>query len=712
MIRRPGILRGWGVVVALAAAAPASALQVGRVVEADSGAPVPGAEVTWRGEGVAPDPVSVATGADGRFAVPATWRAVGRVEVAALGYAPFTATMDEARARDWELRLAADPLHLEDVVVTVAGRSQARSEVALPVQRISAGEIEASGAESAQRLLAEIPGLQSTPGTPTGSNIMIRGIGDSRVLVLIDGQPAGGALIENRDLSRLSLAGVEGVEVVKGPLSSLYGSDALGGVINVITKAPERGFRVDARFLQGTQGRQEADATVSGGGAVAYRVTGSWRQQDQVPGLAPGEDAFSRVWDLRSTVRYGEAGSLQLRGDATVLRERQRWPVGGGFSGFNDNVGITAWGEARYPALGGTVFGRVLGQDYSHLYRSARGDAPIEGGDEDRQDERLWKGTAGWSATLGSHGLDLGIEYARREIASPDKILEDRASDTQFEAFAQDAWRLGGTTLSAGVRGTFNDRWGDAFSPTVGVSSLLTDELRLRASVGRGFRSPSFKELAWDFANLGAGYVVQGFADLSPERSWNVSGGVEWAPSARLTLDLEVYDNDIENLIEFAFVGNTPSGLLIYSPRNVARARTRGLETGFEWRAGRWRLDGSYAFLDALSLETDLPLDRRARHSGRIRVGSVFDVLHGLTVDLDGHVTGDAPLIGTDETGLPAEVGTQAALYALDAHVGLEVRSGIRVVLGVDNLFDHQPEGWQGLVGRRFRMGLEATDLF
>ena len=85
--------------------------------------------------------------------------------------------------------------------------------------------------------------------TPTGSNLLIRGIGGARVLVLVDGRPVPGALIENRDLSRISLAGAERVEVVKGPLSSLYGSDALGGVVNVITAPPAGGFRLDGRAL-------------------------------------------------------------------------------------------------------------------------------------------------------------------------------------------------------------------------------------------------------------------------------------------------------------------------------------------------------------------------------------------------------------------------------------------------------------------------------
>ena len=218
---------------------------------------------------------------------------------------------------------------------------------------MTAEDILISGAASADQLLDELPGLQSAPGAPVGSTIQIRGIGDARVLVLIDGQPANGALLENRDLSRISLSGVERVEVVKGPLSTLYGSDALGGVINVITQAPETGFQAEARALSGSGGRYEGDVTVSGGGPVVLRATGSWRQQEQVPGLDGTADAFARVWDFRSTLRTGASDRVRARADISYLRERQRWPVGGGFAGFNDNEGLTGWAEVTVPGFGG-----------------------------------------------------------------------------------------------------------------------------------------------------------------------------------------------------------------------------------------------------------------------------------------------------------------------------------------------------------------------
>lgn len=676
------------------------------VVDRETGAPVVEALVVWRAADTT-ESRRASSGRDGMIHAPPGWRD-GRLVIRAIGY--------RAAIVEWHLvveaghRVELDPLseRLDPIVVTATGRAQRRSEVSVPVQRIDQDEIVSSGAPSVARLLDEVPGLQALAGTPVGASVAIRGIGDARVLVLVDGQPAGGALIENRDLDRLSLAGAERVEVVKGPLSSLYGSDALGGVINVITADPEPGFRVGTRALHGSNGRSDADVTLSGGGDIRYRVTGAWRQQDGVPGSSAA-DAFSRVWDTRATVRTGQAGGRQLRGDLSLVRERQRWPVGGGFNGFNDNTGVTVWTELQQPAGGGVFAARILHQAYDHLYRSARGNAPIAGAAGERQEERLWRVASGWSRTIGSHAFDAGIELADRSITSPDKILEDRAADRQADLFAQDAWYLARATLTGGMRVTHNDRWGHALAPSLGATWPLRDDLRIRASAGRGFRAPSFKELAWDFANVGAGYTVQGNPDLTPERSWNLSTGIEWTPDPRMRVGAEAYTNHLRDLIEFAFTGNTPSGLLVYSPRNIQHARTSGAEASLSFRPGAWRIMADYAWLHARNTGDDVPLDRRAPHTARLRVGTSVGGNDPVLVDLDARLTSAAPLIGTGLDGVPAEIGRQEALLALDATLQLPLTRHARLLLGADNLFDARPAGWQAVIGRTVRMEVRVS---
>ncbi len=692
----------------------------GRVYDLESGAAISDAEVAWMPDplaGVSPDSVArgaaVRTDAGGSFVPDASWDSGGAVIVSALGYRSRTLAGRDAIEAGWRIGLERDPLALDEIVVTASPLPRLRSQIAVPMATVEAEEIDAAGVAAADRLLAELPGVQVTAAAPVGSNLMIRGVGGARVLVLLDGQPTAGALLENRDLSRMSLAGVERVEIVKGPLSSLYGSDALGGVVNVITQLPAAGFRVGARALSGGAGRREAEATASGGGRLRYRITGGWRQEDRIPGLADrGPSAFARVWDFRSRLQFKASDAWDLRATATYLRERQRWPVGGAFSGFNDNAGFSGWVEARRPLGPGTWSGSLFLQEYEHLYRSARGDAPIADDGEATQWERLAKGAAGYSAALGGHSVDVGLEVASRAIRSPDKLVEERAADRQLALFAQDAWRLGGTVLSGGARLTWNDRWGSNLSPTVGVTRRAGAHVHLRAAVARGFRAPSFKELAWNFVNVGGGYVLQGFPELDPERSWNISGGVDWQPAATVRVGVEGFSNRIRNLIEPGFVGNAESGLLILSPRNVAEAVTRGFEFSLRAVLGGAEFAAGYAYLDAYAVDSGLPLDRRAAHSARVRAAWTAEAHSGLSLDATAHLTGAAPIIGTGPDGSDATIGTQERFVAIDLQTSVDLGRGLRLVAGVDNLFDARPAGWQGAIERKLRMGLSVEDLF
>ena len=696
-------------------AASASAQQQGRVYDRASGVAIADVRVVWSG-GAGSDRATAAvefTDPRGLFRAPASWGPEGTLVVSALGYRERALAWRDAEQANWRIGLERDPLALDGIVVTAGGRARRRSEVAVPIQTVEANAIRAAGAPSVDRLLGELPGVQVTAGVPTGSNLLIRGIGGSRVLVLLDGKPAPGALIENRDLSRMSLAGVERVEVVKGPLSSLYGSDALGGVVNVITRAPTEGFRIDGRALSGGAGRRQADLTVSGGGRLRYRAVGAWRQEDQMPGLVvTSGEGFARVWDFRSDVRFDADDSWDLGGGLNLLRERQRWPVGGGFSGFNDNTGISGWLEARRPAGPGEWTTTAFVQDYDHLYRSARGDAPVVSEEDQTQWEREARLVARYSATLGQHQLDIGIEGLRRTIRSPNKLIEERVGHSQAALFAQDAWRLGQMILTGGARLSWNSRWGSNLSPTIGLTRAVGGQLRVRGTVARGFRAPSFKELTWHFVNLGTGYVLQGSPDLLPERSWNVSGGLEWSPRPQVRIDVEAYSNRVDDLIEPGFVGNTPSGLLIYSPRNVSDLTTRGLEVSVHAVSSRGDIVAGYAYLDARSPDSDTPLDRRPKHSARVRGSWAVTVPTTMRLDVTAHYTGQAPVLGAARGGQISQTGIQERFAAVDLQWSADVWPNLEVITGVDNVFDARPGGWHGLIERRYRVSVAVKELF
>ncbi len=696
-------------------ATSAVAQQQGRVHDLASGAAIAGARVLWSGQAGCE---AVAHGerftdSRGLFRAPPSWGPECILVVSALGYRERLLPWRDVERANWRIGLERDPLVLDGIVVTAGGRARRRSEVAVPIQTVEATAIRAAGAPSVDRLLGELPGVQVTSGVPTGSNLLIRGIGGSRVLVLLDGKPAPGALIENRDLSRMSLAGVERVEVVKGPLSSLYGSDAMGGVVNVITSAPTGGFRIDGRALSGGAGRRQAELTVSGGERLRYRATGAWRQEDRMPGLVLASDeGFARVWDFRSDLRFAVNQSWGLGGGLNLLRERQRWPVGGGFSGFNDNAGVSGWLEARRPAGSGEWTTTAFVQNYHHLYRSARGDAPIASEEDETQWEREGRLVTRYSASLGQHRFDVGIEGLRRTIRSPNKLIEERVGDGQAALFAQDAWRLGELILTGGARLSWNSRWGSNLSPTLGLTRAVGGQFRVRGTVARGFRAPSFKELTWQFVNPGGGYVLQGFADLLPESSWNISGGVEWSPRPQVRIDVEAYSNRVRDLIEPGFVGNTPSGLLIYSPRNVSDVSTRGLEASLHAVSGKGDIVVGYAYLDARSPDSDTPLDRRSKHSARVRGSWMVTVPTTMRLDVAAHYTGEAPILVAARGGQITQTGVQEPFAAVDLQVSAGLWRDLEVSAGVDNVLDARPDGWHGLIERRFRVSVAVKELF
>lgn len=682
-------------------ALPATAQEVvhGTVTDAETGGPVAGAQVS-----ALPGPGNAWSMAGGAFhmAVP---RRPDSLRVIAIGYAERRVPLGTG-----EVRIALTPLPvILPEVVTTGGRWEERlALVTAPVTNITKPEIEAQAATSVDQIASQVPGVQTLPVQPAGTALSIRGIGESRVLVLLDGEPVGGSLLELPDLSRLSTVAVERIEVTKGPVSSEYGSDALGGVVNVITQPPPGAAVFTAAGRAGSFGRLEGNLGAAGtSGRFGFRITGAMRQQDVVPGQVQSEAPFERVYDVRGSARYAVDATSALRADANYVYERQRWPVGGGFNGFNDNKGVNGFVEGTTMAFGSSWRARVFAESFESLYRSAQGDSPFAKTGTS-QDESMVRALLAQQRQTGAHTIDAGLQASFRRISAPDRLVGGEMSDDQLEAFAKDAVRLGRVLGTAGARYTWNSRWGNNFSPSIGLAWEPADAVRVRGSVARGFRAPSFKELGWDFGNPAAGYIVSGNPDLVPESSWSLDMAVSWALMRDLVADVGAYQNDVKNLIDFSTVGITPEGYLQFQPVNIGQARTRGIESGLRWTPGPWAFSAAYSYLDAENLSDDLPLNRRAAHSGRFRGTRTFGVLNGLRADATAIYTGAAPLVGdvgNDQLGI---VGEQGAFLQWNFGIELGINELLEVNAGVDNAFDQRPSGWTGLIERRFRIGLRT----
>lgn len=700
MRRRPAFLLTL-LTLASSVSLEAQELVHGTITDATTSLPVAGAEISAPGH-----PGRSWTDANGRFRLALAGKP-DSLRVVAIGYRETRAAYDGTAVA---LRIEPLPITLPDIVTTGGRWTERVAEQPAPIAVVSREEIAAQSAVALDQVVGELPGLQVQPAMPAGTTLSIRGIGEQRVLVLVDGEPTPGALLENQDLSRISVFDAQRIEVTKGPTSSEYGSDALGGVINVITTPPTDGMQLDLAARGGSFGRRDVDGALSaGGGPLGVRVSGAVRQMDRLPGQT-GEDTFERVWNLRGSLQYRASQRLTLRADGTYLYERQRWPVGGGFNGFNDNRGRNGWAEGTLDAFGGRTRLRFFGQRYDYKFRSAQGEQPVEGTGV-TQWEELFRGLLAHQRHLGAHTLDLGVQGTTRTVSAPDRLEPGTISDDQLELWARDEWRLNRVLLSAGGRYTSNSRWGDNLSPSLGGVWEPVSAVRLRANVSRGFRPPSFKETGWRFGNPSAGYEIRGNPDLDPESSWAYTMGASWGVGAGIVLDVDLYRNDIRELIELVVdqEASNEAGLLVFTPINVARARTQGVELAARWASGPWRATLGYNYLHARDRSNDTPLSGRAPNTALLRLTRTTTLLHGLRLDLTGRYTDAAPRTSIDDTGNVQQSTAQAALLAWDGQVALAVTPFMELSVGADNLFDERPTGWTGPVGRRWYVGVRTS---
>jgi outer membrane cobalamin receptor len=604
---------------------------------------------------VRPIPGGIATETDhrGRFRIVDSTSAVDSVVVTRIGYLPRRVSVPGSG--DVTIRLDQSPVVLATLVSIANRREESAADIAIPVISVSREVIEASGAVSLDRLLDDVPGLQQSAEPPAKSGLMIRGIGGSRVLVLVDGEPVAGALLEDRDLSRISLASVERVEVVRGPLAAIYGSEAIGGVINVVTRRPVGDLAVNAVAGIGSRGRRTALLEAGGDGPVAWQASVGHRSVDEI-GVHPATDlSLQRVWDGRVSLTMPISKALRLRLDGSAMRERQRWPIDAAMNAFNDNEAISGWAELLHER----VVTRTLG---------------------------------------GGHTADLGAEASYRRIESPDRLVGGSADETGFDIWLSDAWRHGDWLVTGAARQAWSSTWGTTFTPSVTAAWQPDAALRVRGGVARGYRAPSFKETHWNFSNPTAGYEVRGNNALSPESSWQVSLGLAWEPGAGTVIDVEMYHNSLRDLIDFRSAGTSPAGLEIHQTTNVARAMTRGLDLNIQQRLGDLSIIAAWSWLHTRDLESDQPLSERIPHSIRL---SARQDLGEAAVTFTGRWLSATPAAG----GFDA----REALLSLDVAASWHLTRQLELRGGIENLLDQVPDGWSAPLGRTARLELAIT---
>jgi outer membrane receptor for ferrienterochelin and colicins len=604
----------------------------------------------------------------------------------------------------------------EVIVVTGTRGERRRSESPVATEVIGVKEIEASGAQDLAQLLDQRAGLDVRPGL-AGSTIRVQGLDPRYVLVMVDGQRVNGRIDGAVDLSRFSTHDIEQVEIVRGAGTSLYGADALGGVINIITRRPVSAQEASLTLVGGELGSLDLRADAGARGARwDARLSGRAGRLDSFD-LDPRDPATTGSaqgsWGLGGQARLEPASAWRLDLSADYFRRHTDGVDAQGTGAVFDrrNVTETLASTARLEReregqrASGALTYRLFRDQFLYDQRGAGAlDQAQETVDQTVQLQLQWGDSS------GAHAWVAGLDALGERLQTP-RLQGGRGQRGRAAVFVQDEWGFAPSASGLlGVRADVDSQFGPNLSPNLAARWAPSDGLALRVAVGRGFRAPSFQELYLLFENPSVNYLVQGQEGLSPERSWDVNASAQWDPSERVGLWVNGFYHWIDDLIAFQTLeAGELGGTTRYTYANLDHAQSRGVEASARVRPWRWgSAELSYTLTDARDAD-GRALEGRARHQVGLQLSQGYKPW-GLLGTVQGLAFGERPFYSADADGDAREEVTLAKPYAsLDARLGWEANDFLEIFVGGDNLLDAGEAQRLPLRPRRLYLGLIGT---
>ncbi len=518
---------------------------------------------------------------------------------------------------------------LETVVVTASRTAQPEDSTLAPLTVLTREDIDILQPASLLELIGSTPGvvISNSGGPGKAASVFLRGTSGAQVLVLVDGVRMGSVSFGGASLPYLPLEQVERIEIVRGPFSSLYGSDAIGGVIQIFLRHDSGTSRGNASIGVGSYDTRKASAGYSAAGTHGWlSAQASHERSDGINACRLGAAAaFAACFADDPDLDGFKDNALTLTGG---YRFDERWSV--------DGVAFRSEGNSQFDGSMSdavdysiqNVGGQLHYQLAERVQLSLRGGSStdfstnlLHGVEDSRFDSRRSMASLQADIRLAPGLLTLGYDWERQALSSTTAydVTERRIRGL----YAQWQARFGAHSLQASLRRDDNSQFGGKTTGSVLWGVEIAEGLRLTADYGSAFRAPTFNDLYYP------GYSTP---TLRPENSRNLQFGVRGTP-AWGQWSLQAYRNDIRDLIEF--------DASTYKPSNLGRARIVGLEGVLrgEWQG--WDLRATATLMRPTdetpgSAYAGHQLPRRARriahfdadrNFGRFRIGAGWQVV-------------------------------------------------------------------------------------
>ena len=570
--------------------------------------------------------------------------------------------------------VSAETSSLDPLVVTATRSEQPLSQTLAATTVFTREDIEQSQARDLFTLLGQASGVSLVRSGAEGTvtSLFLRGTESDQTLILIDGVRAGSASLGSTALQYLPLAHIERIEIVRGPKASLYGADAIGGVIQVFTR---RGEGAPSHFVStGIGSNQTRRVAVGSQGQLnntRYQVSAQYYNTDGFDTLAassgffafdePDNDGFEES-AFNAQISHSVNSQLEL---GSSLVYNQGYSEFDFFSGADDaDIEFTQANIAGYALLRPTQ--QLTSKLNLGYYVDEQTTRTVPNPVFDTFD------TARYSASLqndftpsDSLQTTFGLDYYDDRLKSSTDFLQSRRDN--WGAFVQQQWQQQKHSFLASGRVDDNQAYGTHYTWDLAWGYELKDGLRLSSSYGTAFKAPNFNELLFNSA------FFIGNPDLSPEESDSIEIALQ-GQYAHGQWRVSLYQTDINNLI--VTVNNFMT--FISTTENAEDTRIQGLEAELNHRQGPWSLRSSVSVINPENRSLERQLPRRAKRT--------------LTLDLDhqlGRASLGASFLAKSHSFDDVNNNQRLSGYALvDLRAELDITTEFNLGLRVNNIFD------------------------
>jgi vitamin B12 transporter len=563
---------------------------------------------------------------------------------------------------------------LDYVVVTASREAEPAQSALLPVTVIDRDDIDRALAIDVSQLLGQVPGIDITPYGGPGQtvSVFVRGTNSNHSVFLVDGIRINPGTIGVAALQNIAPDLIDHIEVVKGPRSAIYGTDAIGGVVNFITRTPQTNGG-SATIGYGRYNTRDAAATVDmSGDAGSLSLATRWLESDGFPVFA-GE-SLNRGYRNLSEALNGKThiGGIDIAAHA--------WNAAGNtqYSDFG-----TPTDENYHDSIGALEASGQVNSNWQALLRVSRMQDDLRQTQPDvyattpQPDyETTNRTTLDWqnSINVGAHAITAGALWMDESTHALVYGTQFDVSTRSSTGYIEDRVIAGPHHYSAAIGVTHHSTFGNHATYSIEYGFESSAHTLWTAGMGSAFRAPD----STDRFGYGGNPLLQ------PETSRNLELGVRHTVGAHEAISLSVFDNRIGDLIEFVYTAANPYGI----NENIGRARIRGAEADWQYATEQWRAKLGIAHQEPTDVDTGAPLIRRSRWNANASIERAFGT-HEL--GLDAHTSGARPDTTYDANYNPVAISL-GGYTVVSASWRWSIHRGFSLRAKVDNLFDKRYE--------------------